>query len=389
MNSLPNFCPIPYGRQHVTETDVAAVLQVLGEDYLTQGPGILEFEQAFASYIGSKYAVAVSSGTAALHLCALALDVGPSDRIITSPLTFVASANCIRYCGGNIALADIDPRTGLMDIQQVRAMLEGSPKGTYSGIIPVDFMGLPVQMDTFRELADAHDLWIIEDSCHAPGAYYHSAAGQLHRAGDGSFADLAIFSFHPVKHIACGEGGMITTNREDLYQRLLQLRHHGITRHPDLLQTNHGGWYYEMQELGYNYRLSNLHAALGLSQLKRADEGLVRRKEIAARYIEAFRDTKVEILPRTHHEGHAYHLFVVQIPDRKRVYDALRKLGIYCQIHYIPVHYHPYYQKLGHRIGDHPYTEAYYDHCLSLPMYPSLTEEQQDYVIHHLLNLVN
>ncbi|MEM7367626.1 MAG: UDP-4-amino-4,6-dideoxy-N-acetyl-beta-L-altrosamine transaminase [Bacteroidota bacterium] len=388
MKPLPSFCPIPYGRQHITQTDVAAVVQVLGEDYLTQGPGIQAFEEAFATYIGSQYAVAVSSGTAALHLCAIALGVREGDKVITSPLTFAASANCIKYCGGDIVLADIDPASGLLDLLQVQKLLESSPPGTYAGLIPVDFMGLAVQMDAFRQLAEEHHLWIIEDSCHAPGAYFDTVDGLRQRAGDGQCADLAIFSFHPVKHIATGEGGMITTNRADLYQRLLQLRHHGITKDPQLLTEQHGGWYYEMQELGYNYRLSNLHAALGISQLARADEGLSRRREIAKMYIQAFAGTSVRPLPATFVPGHAYHLFVVQVPDRKRMYDSLRQAGIYCQIHYIPLHYHPYYQQFGHKVGDHPHAENYYNHCLSLPMYPSLTAEQQSYVIEQILHLI-
>lgn len=389
MNQIPSFCPIPYGRQEITEQDIAAVVQVLGEDYLTQGPGIAAFEEAFAAYVGSRFAVAVSSGTAALHLCALALGVDETSRVITSPLTFAASANCIQYCGGQIAMADIDPHTGLLDIHLVRKMLEEAPTGTYSGLIPVDFMGLPIQMDAFRALADEYDLWIIEDSCHAPGGYYVDRAGQKQLCGNGVYADLAIFSFHPVKHIACGEGGIITTNDEDLYQNLLRLRHHGITKDPALLQENHGAWYYEMQDLGYNYRLSNIHAALGMSQLQSADSGLKRRKEIAERYIDAFAGSPILILPSTPTEGHAYHLFVVQVPDRKAVYDQLRARGIYTQIHYIPLHYHPYYQQLGFQKGDYPHTEGYYDQCLSLPMYPSLSDEQQSYVIEQILTLVN
>ena len=388
MNSLPTFCPIPYGRQHITDKDIASVVQVLEDTYLTQGPGIAAFEEAFAAYIGSQFAVAVASGTAALHLCAIAMGVGPQDNIITTPLTFAASANCIRYCGGNITLADIDPETGLLDIHYVQKLLEQAPPGTYSGMIPVDFMGLPIQMDAFRRLADEYGLWIIEDSCHAPGGVYEDQNGQSQGCGNGEYADLAIFSFHPVKHIACGEGGMITTNDESLYQQLLRLRHHGITRDPVLLQEHHGGWYYEMQELGYNYRLSNLHAALGLSQLQRAEEGLQRRREIADRYIEAFSGSKVQPLPKYRVPGHAYHLFVVQVANRKQVYEALREAGIFTQIHYIPLHYHPYYQSIGLKKKDFPHAETYYDHCLSLPMYPSLTNEQQTYVIEQLLSLI-
>ncbi len=222
--------PIPYGRQTITEADVAAVVEALSSDYLTQGPRVEAFERAFAAHVGAPYAVAVANGTAALHLCALALDVQPGQRVITSPITFVASANCVRYCGGTVEFADIDPDTFCLDIAQVRRRLEAAPRGTYAGLIPVDFAGYPVDLPAWRALADAFGLWIIEDACHAPGA-----ARPSHRAGDGQFADLAIFSFHPVKHVATGEGGMITTARRDLYERLLLLRTHGITKDPALL----------------------------------------------------------------------------------------------------------------------------------------------------------
>ena len=222
--------PIPYGRQNITEEDLKAVVETLQSDYLTQGPKIAEFEEAFAKYVGSKYAVAVSNGTAALHLSALALNVQKGDKVITTPITFAASANCVRYCGGEVVFADIDPETYLLDIKSVRKLLEASPKGTYKGLIPVDFAGRAVDLEAFKDLAEEFDLWIIEDACHAPGGYFIDSSGKKQFCGNGNFADLAIFSFHPVKHIACGEGGMITTNDEALYEKLLQLRTHGIVK---------------------------------------------------------------------------------------------------------------------------------------------------------------
>lgn len=377
---------IPYGRQHITEEDIAVVAETLRSDYLTGGPRIAQFEETFARYIGSKYAVAVANGTAALHLSAMSLGVKPGHKVITTPNTFSASANCVLYCGGEIDFADIDPQTLLLDPNLVEDKLRQVPKGSYQGIIPVDFAGMPVNMEDFRTLADRYDCWLLEDACHAPGGFFVDTQGNQQFCGNGTFAELAIFSFHPVKHIASGEGGMITTNNEAHYQQLLRLRTHGITRERHLLAEDHGGWYYEMLELGYNYRLSDIQAALGWSQLKRAKEGLARRRELASRYDEAFAGTAVQSpLP---HPGHAYHLYVVQINDRKGLYEHLRKKGIYAQVHYIPVHYQPYYQQLGWKKGDFPHTEAYYERCLSLPLYPTLTDEEQQFVVESVQEFV-
>ena len=373
--------PIPYGRQNITEEDILAVAKVLRGDYLTTGPNIAGFEEAFASYIGCKYAVAVSNGTAALHLAAMVLNVQPGHKVITSPITFAASGNCILYCGGEVHFADIDPDTYLLDIQKVKALLESQPKGTYKGLIPVDFAGNPVDLEAFHQLADEYGLWILEDACHAPGGYFTDSKGNTAHCGDGRFAELAIFSFHPVKHIASGEGGMITTNDKALYDRLCILRTHGITREENLLIENHGGWYYEMQELGYNYRLTDFQAALGLSQLGRAEAGLARRIQIADHYDEAFKNLPIKTPLRQPKAQHAFHLYTIQVSDRKGLYDFLRENGIFAQVHYIPVHLQPYYQRFGWKKGDFPISEAYYDRCLSLPMYPSLTEEEQEYVI--------
>lgn len=380
--------PIPYGRQHITAADVQAVVNALTSEYMTQGPLVAAFEEAFASYVGAKYAVAVANGTAALHLCTLALDVQPGQKVITSPITFAASANCVRYAGGDVVFADIDPKTYCIDVQQVRALLAAAPKGTYAGIIPVDFAGHPAALPELRQLAKEYGCWIIEDACHAPGGSFAAAAGGVHRCGDGSLAELAIFSFHPVKHIATGEGGMITTNDEQLYRKLLQLRTHGITKDPAQLQENHGGWYYEMQVLGYNYRIPDVLCALGISQLQRADEGLAHRRAIAKRYDAAFQGTAVQAPAVAPHAQHAYHLYVIQVADRKGLYDHLKAKGIYAQVHYIPVHWQPYYQSLGYAKGSMPVAEAYYSRCLSLPMYPTLTDEEQQYVIDAVLAFV-
>ncbi|MEO0468294.1 MAG: UDP-4-amino-4,6-dideoxy-N-acetyl-beta-L-altrosamine transaminase [Bacteroidota bacterium] len=373
---------IPYGRQQITDADIAAVVETLQSDYLTTGPRIAAFEQAFADYIGVAHAVAVANGTAALHLCAMGMNIQPGQKVITTPNTFAASANCVRYCGGEIDLVDIDPKTWLMDVDQLEAKLAA---GNYSGIIPVDFAGHPVQMNRVRELADAYNCWIIEDACHAPGGYFLEN-GQKQYCGNGQFADLSIFSFHPVKHIACGEGGMITTRDAALADRLRMLRTHGITRDRGKLREDHGGWYYEMQELGYNYRLSDIHAALGISQLSRADANLARRRTLAQRYNAAFAGTKVGRPLMA--EGHAWHLYVVQVPQRKALFDHLRSLKIYCQIHYIPLHYQPYYQQMGWQKGAFPHCEHYYDHCLSLPLFPDLSDADQDFVIQTILDFL-
>ena len=385
--------PIPYGKQNITQADIDAVVEVLKADYLTQGPKIKEFEDAFASYVDAKYAVAMSNGTAALHLCTLALNVREGQKVITTPVTFAASANCVRYCGGEVVFGDINPETYLLDINSVRELLEASPKGTYSGVIPVDFAGRAVDLESYRKLADEHDLWIIEDACHAPGGSFVKTNGQESKCGSGEFADLAIFSFHPVKHIASGEGGMITTNDEFLYNRLLALRTHGIVK-DDNLYTNsvdfatgienaasYPLWYMEMQELGYNYRLTDFQAALGLSQLQRADEGIQRRREIARIYEKAFQNKGFIKGQSGLVTGHAYHLYVIEVEDRLGLYNYLRENHVYTQIHYIPCHLMPYYRGQGWNEGDRLNAENYYRHCISLPMYPTLTEEEQKYII--------
>lgn len=374
--------PIPYGRQSINDDDVKAVVETLKSDYLTQGPKIKEFEDKFAKYVGSEYAVAVNNATSALHLATTALGVKPGDKVIVTPMTFAASANCVRYCGGEVTFCDIDPDTYLMDINKLREILEANPKGTYKGVIVVDFAGYPHNLEEFRSLCDEYGLWLIEDACHAPGGWFTDSKGNRQKCGNGKFADISIFSFHPVKHIATGEGGMATTDSPELYRKLCHYRTHGITKDPSMLHKNDGGWYYEMQDLGFNYRLTDFQAALGVSQLERADKGLDRRQEIARKYDEAFSRIKDIKTPfRTNDVYHAFHLYIIQVPDRKGLYDFLHENGIYAQVHYVPVHLMPYYRKFGNKPGDLPVVENYYEHCLSLPMFPTLTDEEQDYVI--------
>ncbi|GGW73537.1 UDP-4-amino-4,6-dideoxy-N-acetyl-beta-L-altrosamine transaminase [Alteromonas halophila] len=393
--SINHQWPIPYGKQNITEEDIQSVVEALRSDYLTQGPRSKEFEDAFAKYVGAEFAVAVSNGTAALHLTCLALDVKEGDKVITTPITFAASANCVQYCGGEVVFADIDPDNYLLDINHVRALLDASPKGTYKGIIPVDFAGRAVDMEAFRDLANEFDLWIIEDSCHSPGGFFCDTSGNKQYCGNGKFSDLAIFSFHPVKHIAAGEGGMITTNDKALYKKLLMLRTHGITKNVNDFQNSidiaigdqpttnqeYPAWYMEMQELGYNYRLTDFQAALGLSQLSRANEGLEKRRAIAERYFNAFEHKSFVKSQSGIVAGHAYHLYVIEVEDRLGLYNHLREHKIFVQIHYIPIHLMPYYRQLGWSLGDCPNAESYYNGCLSLPMFPTLSEEDQEYVI--------
>jgi len=373
---------IPYGRQHITRDDLESVSRSLQSDFITQGPRAQEFEAAFAEYIGSKYAVSVTNGTAALDLCVKALETKPGDKFITTPITFVASANCVRFNNGEISFCDINRDSYLMDLNKLESILKSAKPGTYKGVIPVDFAGLPLNMEELRTLAEKYEFRIIEDSCHAPGASFMDSSGSWQNSGNGRYADMAIFSFHPVKHIATGEGGMITTNDPVLFKRIKKLRSHGITKDPDYLFENHGGWYYEMQELSHNFRLTDFQAALGISQLKRAAEGIERRRQIAEIYREGLSGSEEICIPRVpENVKHAYHLFVVEVPERKKFYDYLREQGIFSQVHYIPVHYMPYYKQFGWKKGDFPMAEDYYDHCISLPMYPSLRDNELEYVI--------
>ena len=380
--------PISYGRQYITDDDIQAVVETLKSDYLTQGPKIVEFEEQFADYCGCKYACMVSNGTAALHLCAMALGIQPGDKVITTPITFVASANGFRYCGAEIVFCDINPNTYLMDLDKLETLLKASPKGTFKAVVPVDFAGYPIDVERMRQLADKYSFAIVEDACHAPGGSLIDTKGNVNRVGSGNYADLTVFSFHPVKHVATGEGGAITTNNKELYEKIALYRTHGITKNPELLIENHGGWYYEMQELGYNYRITEFQAALGISQLKRLDWSISRRQEIAKKYDEAFANTNIRIPYRADNILHAFHLYIIQVERRRQLYDYLRQNNIYSQVLYIPAHTMPYYKQFGWKVGDMPVAEDYYTKCLALPMFPSLTDEEQDWVIKKVLEFI-
>lgn len=360
--------PLSYGRQQITTADIEAVTRAMQADYLSGGPEIEAFEREFAAYIGATEAIAVANGTAALHLCALALDVQPGQRWLLSPLTFAATAHCIRYCGAEVEFVDIDPATGLIDLDQLAQRLAEQPPGTYHGVLPVAYAGLPVDLPRLQQIIAPHGLRIIEDACHAPGG-----ATEAFRCGDGQYADLSIFSFHPVKHLTTGEGGMVTTRDPHLARRIRNLRTHGIERDRSQLPAGAGGWYYEIQELGYNCRLSAIQAALGRSQLTRAAANLSRRREIAAWYQQHLADLPLT-LPATA-PGHAWHLYVVRSLQRRALYEFLRQQQIFTQVHYVPLNQHPYYDRAAQASGPLPHADAFYEQCLSLPMYPDLSEE--------------
>lgn len=389
---MPSFS-IPYGKQFISEEDSKAVLEALHSDFLTQGPRIENFEKNFAKYVNAPYAVAVANGTAALHLAFLAAGIREGDRVITTPITFAASANGARYCGAEIHFCDIDPETYVLSAESLETLLRKHPKGYFKAVVPVDFTGFPVNLEKIRKLADEFNLVVIEDACHSPGGYFMDSSGKKQLCGNGTYAHAAVFSFHPVKHIAAGEGGMITTADEQLYKKLLLLRTHGITKENLSYEipnpSEQGAWYYEMKELGYNYRITDIQAALADSQLKRANQGLQLRHKIASRYRKAFAGNSITMQKEVEGHFHAYHLFVIEVKNRKGLYDHLRSKGIFAQIHYVPVHLMPYYRQFGWKAGDFPHAENYYNGCLSLPMYPTLTEAEQNHVIQSVLDWLN
>jgi UDP-4-amino-4,6-dideoxy-N-acetyl-beta-L-altrosamine transaminase len=373
---------IPYGRQSVTAEDIQAVIDVLKSDFLTQGPAVSRFEEDFAKLTGSKFAVAFCNATAALHTGFKVLNKDISKKVLVTPITFAASSNCVLYENGSVEFVDIDPKTFNIDLNIIEEKLKANPND-YQGIIPVDFAGLPVDTEKLRSLADKYNLWIMEDACHAIGGGFTNSKNEFIKCGSGKYSDLTVFSFHPVKHIATGEGGMVTTNSEKMYRHLLKLRSHGIERDEKLLEEkSHGGWYHEMQELGFNYRMSDINAALGSSQLKRLSQNIERRLEVAGQYKNAFNGTKTAV--QTFDEKrftNAYHLFVIQHDRRKELYDYLKENKIYSQVHYLPVHKHPHYQKIGFKDLKLPHAENYYSKALSLPMFHSMSDEDLNFVI--------
>lgn len=371
---------IPYGRQSINDEDIQAVIDVLKSDYLTTGPAVAEFEKVVADYVGAKYAVAISNGTAALHAACYAAGIGEGDEIITTPITFVASANCAFYCGAKPVFADIKPDTYNIDPEDIRRKITDKTKA----IVVVHFTGQPCEMDEIHQIARENNLIVIEDAAHALGADYKGKK-------IGSISDMTTLSFHPVKHITTAEGGMITTNDEKLYQRLCLFRTHGITRNTNMMTHDEGAWYYEQLELGYNYRITDMQCALGSSQMKRLDEFVAKRRELVTRYNEAFRNNGNIMIPYQK-EGcsNSYHLYVIQClnRDRKEVFDALRNAGIGVNVHYIPVYTHPYYRNNGYADVCCKNAELYYERALSLPLYPDLTLEQQNYVIEKVLEIL-
>lgn len=379
---------IPYGRQSICDEDVATVVNILKSDWLTQGPSIINFEKAVAEYCGAKFAVAVSNGTAALHLAALVAGFGPGDEVITSPITFVASANCIVYVGAKPVFADIDDQTYCIDPAEIEKKL--TPK--VKGVIPVHFSGQPCNMQAISKIAKDNSLIVIEDGAHAIGASYDEN-GEQYKVGSCAHSDMTIFSFHPVKHITTGEGGMITTNNEDLYQKLLLLRTHGITKDPEKLTRADGPWYYEQQSLGFNYRITDFQCALGLSQLGKLDAFVSRRREIVQLYNSAFSACEKLIIPFGESKGNSsWHLYVLQVKflDRLVFYNALRKKGLGVNVHYIPVHLQPYFSETyGYCAGDFPMAEEYYSRTITLPLFPTMTDEEVQYVINAVLDTVS
>ena len=372
---------ISYGKQWIDKEDIDAVIGVLKSDFLTQGPKVDEFEKAICDYTGAKYCVAVANGTAALHIAALSLDIAPDSEGITTPITFAASSNCLIYNNIKPIFADINEETYNIDFNKIKEKTNSKTKV----IVVVDFAGQPVELEKIYPWAKNKGIKIIEDASHAIGSKYTDGS----KVGSCKFSDLTTFSFHPVKTITTGEGGAITTNDERLYKRLLLLRSHGITKNPKLLSENPGPWYYEMQELGFNYRLTDIQAALGISQLKKLDVFGKRRREIVAKYNEEFSKIKNCIVPYEE-KGYlsAFHLYVLQIDFdnigklRKEIMEELRKNNIGTQVHYIPVHLQPYYKKrYSYKKGDYPLAELYYDRCLSIPLYPKMTKEEVDLVI--------
>ena len=368
---------IPYGKQSIDIDDVNSVVEVLTSDWLTTGPKVDEFEKAIASYVDSEYVVAVSNGTAALHCAMFAAGIHKDDEVIVTPMTFAASANAVLYMGAKPVFADIDKDTLLINPKEIEKKITSKTKA----VIAVDYAGQPCNYDAIRIICDKYNIVYIADGCHAIGAEYNGKK-------IGSLADLTCFSFHPVKHITTGEGGAVATKEPKYNERLRLFRNHGITTDHRQREIQ-GNWFYEMTELGFNYRITDFQCALGISQLKKLPNWINRRQVIAEKYKSAFNGSNIVPLKNMENVLNAYHLYVVKVPNRNEVFDKLRKAGIGVNVHYIPVHLHPYYkQKLGTKEGDCPVAEKVYEQILSLPMYPALTEEEQDYVIEEILKIV-
>ncbi len=376
---------IPYGRQDITQADIDAVVDVLESDFLTQGPMVPRFEAAVAGYCGAQHALATNSATSALHIACLALGLGPGDRVWTSPITFVASANCALYCGAQVDFIDIDPRTYNMSPEALAQKLEEAERAGRlpKVVIPVHFSGQACDMQAIHDLGQRYGFKIIEDASHAIGGKYRDEP-----IGNCRYSDITVFSFHPVKIITTAEGGMALTNDPQLSGRMSLLRSHGITRDPaQMTHAPDGPWYYQQIDLGFNYRMTELQAALGVSQMERLDDYVSRRHALARRYVEQLADQPLT-LPWQHPDSYSgLHLYVIRLKldqigrTHREVFEALRGQGIGVNLHYIPVHTQPYYQRMGFRPGDFPEAERYYAEAISLPMYPTMTTGQQDEVI--------
>lgn len=376
---------LPYGHQWIDDDDIEAVTKVLKTDWITQGPLVHEFEQVVSRYCHARYAVAFSSGTAALHGAAFASGIAPGYDLITTPITFVADGNCSLYQGGKVTLADIQPTTYNIDPQAIKKTITRKTKA----LIPVDFAGHPCDIDEINEIAQDHDTPVLEDAAHALGAEYKGRKV-------GALTDMTILSFHPVKAITTGEGGMVLTNDEEYYERLEMFRTHGITKDPEKLQRNEGPWYYEMQKLGYNYRLTDFQCALGISQCNKLDRFIQRRREIVQRYNDAFKELPEIVTPYEKKDvKSAYHIYVIQLQleklraDRRTIFEALRAENIGAQVHYIPVHFHPYYlQNVKYKKGDFPIAERYYERAITLPLFPRMVDQDVEDVIEAVRKII-
>jgi UDP-4-amino-4,6-dideoxy-N-acetyl-beta-L-altrosamine transaminase len=374
---------IPYGRQNITQKDLDSVIQVLKSDFLTQGPRILDFEKALSEKMGSRYAVVFNSGTAALHAAYFALEVGQNDEVLTSPMTFAATSNAALYLGAKPVFCDIDPETGNMDLNTLEKCITPRTKV----MTPVHYAGLPVDMMAISKFAKKHSLRVVEDACHAIGSSY-----QGHKTGNCAFSDAVIFSFHPVKHITTGEGGAVLTNDETLYRRMTAFRTHGISRENFEYEPD-GPWYYEMQALGFNYRMTDIQAALGVSQLDQLDINIARRRHIAELYTTLFQGNPYFRVQAQYSEAlSAYHLFPILlnsnlVSHKKALVQNLREKGIGSQVHYVPVPAHPYYRSLGYSPSDYPQAEAFYRSELSIPMFPELTDAQVQFIAKTILEI--
>ncbi len=372
---------IPYGKQFIEDDDIAEVVKVLKSDFLTTGPTIQEFEKGIAIRVGAKYAVAVSNGTAALHLACLALGLKKNQELITTPMTFAASANCAFYCGARPTFVDIDDQ-GLIDQSKIKEKITKKTKI----LIPVHYAGMPCNLELIQDIAIKHNLFIIEDACHALGSTYLNT-----KIGDCHFSDMSVFSFHPVKHITTGEGGMITTNNEELYYKLRSLRTHGMIYNPEkFTKIQDGPWYHEMQMLGFNYRITDIQAALGISQLKKLDRFIQRRREIVSKYNDIFaKNQYFDIIAEKSGQFSSYHLFPILLKPfllskKPDIFQQMRTSGLGVQVHYIPVYLHPYYQNLGYSPGLCPNAERFYQREVSIPLFPSMSQKEVDFVINTL-----